>query len=95
MFTLYTSVAGSLPPTSYVKIIEIWLLFHLFVPFLIFLIIFKLEHIYRTNVKPFQEIAANAILETTLTFLGEKAIPSATFAFVVVYFAVCLIYYSY
>ena len=32
--TMFLSVSDSLPPTSYVKMIEIWLLFSLMIPFL-------------------------------------------------------------
>ena len=93
MFTLYTSVAGSLPTTSYVKIIELWLLFHLFVPFLIFLIIFKRELLLVADVKHFNDHDSDKTNIDTLRFLGEKAIPCATTAFTVVYFTICLINY--
>ena len=41
MYTLYTGIAQSLPDTAYVKAIEVWLLFHLIVPFFIFIILFR------------------------------------------------------
>ena len=93
MFTLYTSVAGSLPTTSYVKIIELWLLFHLFVPFLIFLVIFKREHLLVADVKQFNDHDSDKTNIDRLKFLGEKAIPCSTIAFAVVYFTICLIHY--
>ena len=31
--TMFTSVTESLPKTAYVKMVEIWLLFNLFIPF--------------------------------------------------------------
>jgi hypothetical protein len=37
MYTLYQSVAGSLPQTAYLKMIDIWLLFGLIMPFVVFL----------------------------------------------------------
>ena len=40
-YTLYTGVARALPPTSYVKAIEIYLLFHIMMPFIIFLLLFR------------------------------------------------------
>ena len=96
MFTLYSSVAGSLPPTAYVKVIEVWLLFHLFVPFLIFLIIFMREHNHKkeSDVILFKDdVDDKANFDNTLKFLGEKVIPFVIFAFVTIYFAVCLTYY--
>ena len=40
MYTLYTSVSKFLPPTSYMKAIEWWLLFHILVPLMIFVVLF-------------------------------------------------------
>ena len=94
MYTLYTSVSGSLPTTSYVKIIDIWLLYHLFVPFLIFLIIFKREHLQTREFKDFKEkINFNENTDSAMKFLGEKAIPFTTVTFAVIYFTVCLVHY--
>ena len=44
--TMYLSVAGSLPQTSYVKMIEIWLLFTLMVPFVEVLL-----HVYMDSLR--------------------------------------------
>ncbi len=38
MYTLYQSVSASLPQTSYLKLIDIWLLFGLLIPFVIFIL---------------------------------------------------------
>ena len=37
MYTLYQSISGTLPQTSYLKMIDVWLLFGLMLPFVIFL----------------------------------------------------------
>ena len=37
MYTLYQSIAASLPQTAYLKMIDIWLLFGLMTPFVVFL----------------------------------------------------------
>ena len=37
MYTLYQSIAASLPQTAYLKMIDIWLLFGLMAPFVVFL----------------------------------------------------------
>ena len=37
MYTLYLDISESLPPTAYQKMIDIWLLYCLFVPFLVFI----------------------------------------------------------
>lgn len=50
MYTLYQSLTGSLPQTSYLKMIDIWLLFGLLMPFVVFLIEVVLE-LTRTTAK--------------------------------------------
>ena len=37
MYTLYQKVAGDLPQTSYMKLIDIWLIYCLMVPFWVFI----------------------------------------------------------
>ena len=44
--TMYLSVAGGLPQTSYVKMIEIWLLFTLMVPFVVVIL-----HVYMDSLR--------------------------------------------
>ena len=38
MYTLYQSVSASLPKTSYLKMIDIWILYGLVMPFIVFLV---------------------------------------------------------
>ena len=44
--TMFLGVSGDLPTTSYVKMVEIWLLFSLMVPFISVLL-----HIYIDNLR--------------------------------------------
>jgi len=37
MYTLYQSISGTLPQTAYLKMIDVWLLFGLLMPFVVFL----------------------------------------------------------
>ena len=48
--TLFVSVNENLPATSYMKMMDIWLLFNLFIPFLLILI-----HTYMENLKEQKE----------------------------------------
>ena len=45
MYTLNNSVASKLPPTSYVKLIDVWLLFGLVLPFFITILLIVIEHL--------------------------------------------------
>ena len=44
MYTLNNSISAKLPPTSYVKLIDIWLLFGLILPFIIIILLIVIEH---------------------------------------------------
>ena len=44
MYTLKGSVSSKLPPTSYIKFIDIWLLYGLFIPFIISILLVLIEH---------------------------------------------------
>ena len=43
MYTLYQSASSALPKTAYLKMVDIWLIFGLVVPFIVFLILMALE----------------------------------------------------
>merc|ERR1719330_2301009 len=47
MYTLYMAVSNKLPPTSYIKFIDVWLIFGLTLPFTVFFLHFLIEHIPR------------------------------------------------
>ena len=51
MYTLKGSVSSKLPPTSYIKFIDIWLLYGLLMPFIILILLVLIEHLpARSNV---------------------------------------------
>ena len=45
MYTLKGSISRELPATSYTKFIDIWLLYGLFMPFLILMVVVLIEHL--------------------------------------------------
>ena len=49
MYTLNNSVSLKLPTTSYVKLIDVWLLFGLVLPFFITILLILIEHIPEDN----------------------------------------------
>ena len=53
--TLFVNVSENLPPTSYMKMMDIWLLFNLLVPFLLILL-----HTYMENLKGYLSITKSA-----------------------------------
>ena len=55
MYTLFQAISISLPQTAYVKLLDIWLLFGLILPFVSF-VLNIIEQISRDNVAPMEEI---------------------------------------
>ena len=96
LYTLYARVAQSLPSTSYIKMIEIWLLFHLIIPFFIFFILFWKEHKQdpKINVSS-KNIAPKYDFSTTNYFniFSTIILPITIITFVIIFFFVCFINY--
>ena len=49
MYTLNQSVSSKLPATAYMKLIDIWLLFGLLLPFVIIILLILMEHLPPTD----------------------------------------------
>ena len=49
MYTLYQSVSVALPPTSFIKMIDIWLIFGLVMPFSVFFLLVMIDHLPSTR----------------------------------------------
>ena len=49
MYTLKASISSQLPPTSYIKFVDIWLLYGLLMPFFILIVIVLVEHLPGTS----------------------------------------------
>ena len=45
MYTLYQAVSHKLPPTSYIKMIDVWLIFGLILPFCVFFLLVLIDHL--------------------------------------------------
>ena len=49
MYTLNQSVSSKLPATAYMKLIDVWLLFGLLLPFVIIILLILMEHLPPDN----------------------------------------------
>ena len=45
MYTLYQSVSHKLVPTAYIKMIDVWLIFGLILPFCVFFLLVMIDHL--------------------------------------------------
>jgi hypothetical protein len=70
LYTLYQSVAVSLPQTAYLKMIDIWLLFGLVMPFLVFLleVFFELFKEKKKKIQIHENNKVRKIVKTTCSF---------------------------
>ena len=98
MFTLYGRVALSLPGTSYIKMVEIWLLFHILIPFFIFFILFWEEHKPSPTVNVSNKTISARLGYNDRDYLNKFSIlylPCVICIFVFTFFAICFTkYYS-
>ena len=92
---MYARVAQSLPSTSYIKVIEIWLLFHLVIPFFIFFVLFWQEHKpqHRINVCENKHTNKNSTgfenEDKYLTKVSAIGLPLIIVTFVFIFFIIC------
>ena len=61
MYTLNQSVSAKLPPTAYVKLIDVWLLFGLLLPFVILILLILMEHLPDQEVAPISVSSAERV----------------------------------
>lgn len=110
MYTLYQSVSGSLPQTAYLKSIDVWLLFGLIMPFIVFLfLVYKnltaktITERSKNQIEPLNKLRIVRITNNRLKNNGkDKAsrkmtviIPFSTVFFIFIYWGFSLITYYY
>ena len=95
MYTLNNSVSSKLPPTSYIKLIDIWLLFGLILPFFIILLLALIEHLPKAKPnavrvesgKPPREVPNRNSVSFIVRF-SRYYLPTLELLFVLLYAAV-------
>ena len=91
-YTLYMAVSNKLPPTSYIKLIDIWLIFGLTLPFCVFFLHVLREHLPRRHEDPDKEAVLLKIREA-LEIIAMFVLPCLIFLFIVVYFTIAIVLY--
>ena len=61
MYTLNQSVSSKLPATAYVKLIDVWLLFGLLLPFVILILLILMEHLPDDSLSPMKISPASSM----------------------------------
>ena len=95
MYTLYQSIAGSMPKTAYLKLLDYWLLYGMILPFIVFSVevIWQLMDQNHTQnrisvQKPHQRPSEKSALHHARCIL-----PVVTITFVTIYVMVALVVY--
>ena len=97
MYTLYTSVTRSLPTTSYMKAIEWWLMFHIIIPFIIFIVLFLDEHIHKADKSDIQNVkmrVASRRFVKYFVYFGKFVLPAIISIFAATFAIIVLSHYS-
>ena len=98
MYTMYQSISLTLPATAYLKFIDIWMIFCLLLPFLVFVIQvfakikFKAENFFLKilNLQKQRAIWSKDCISNCIIIL----IPIFTVTFILCYICVAIIYFS-
>ena len=93
MYTLYMAVSNKLPPTSYIKLIDIWLIFGLILPFTVFFLHVLIEHFPIHH----QDSAKALRLQQTrdlFIIVGKFVLPCLILAFATIYFVTAGLIYN-
>ena len=97
MYTLNQSISAKLPPTSYIKFIDVWLLFGLIQPFFIIIMLVLNEHIPRERIQVFSaktNKAEPSRLFGYVRIIARFILPVVEILFTLVYSFVALIFYN-
>ena len=107
MYTLYQSIAVTLPQTAYLKMVDIWLLFGLMMPFVIFLLevffeLLKVKFNDNDDVKSLKQgfdFSSNPKLSNSQKLMMIKkttqiCVPAVTVGFMVIYWCYALLHYN-
>jgi hypothetical protein len=87
MYTLYQSVSSTLPQTAYLKMIDIWLVAGLVIPFLVFMVLIANDELHNEQVVPVERPKLAKLVK------GAKlCIPTLSILFGIVYWIIALYY---
>ena len=94
MYTLNQSISAGLPSTSYIKFIDIWLLFGLIQPFFIIIMIVFIEHFPQNKIHTsFVNNERNKYL-VSVKYFAKIIFPILEISFVIIYVVFALIIYN-
>ena len=93
MYTLYMAVSNKLPPTSYIKLIDIWLIFGLTLPFTVFFLHVLIEHFPVSHPDPATAVKLKRTRDIFVS-LGRLVLPGLILTFATLYFLTAALIYN-
>jgi hypothetical protein len=104
MYTLYQSVANTLPQTAYLKMIDIWLLAGLILPFFVIMVLIAVDSVEdqcsnnENEVQPYSATSKKTLKRQRNICLHiikftKFLIPLGSFIFAIVYWTIALLHY--
>ena len=97
MYTLYQAVSHKLPPTSYIKMIDIWLIFGLVLPFCVFFLLVLIDHLPASpSPQPPDPEAprSNIGSKEALSFFAHYVMPFTIILFTLAYVIAAFVVYN-
>ena len=93
MYTLYQSVSVTLPPTAFIKMIDIWLIFGLVMPFCVFFLLVMIDHLPAT--RPDQtDISKLSQVREVMVVFAHFVLPILILVFAVSYLIAAIYIYN-
>ena len=97
MYTLNQSISAKLPPTSYMKFIDVWLLFGLIQPFFIIIMVIVMEHLPDEASKHYsahnERQDSKDQLPITVRIFAKICLPIIEVAFISLYMLAAVVFY--
>ena len=97
MYTLNQSISAKLPPTSYMKFIDVWLLFGLIQPFFIIIMVIVMEHLPDEESKHYSARKERQGLKdqfpTAVRIFAKICLPITEVVFISLYMIAAVVYY--
>ena len=93
MYTLYQAVSHKLPPTSYIKMIDVWLIFGLILPFCVFFLLVLIDHLPKS--RP-DELTLSRIpsIRSVLVTIAHFVLPLTILIFTLSYTVTAVLIYN-
>ena len=93
MYTMYQSVSIALPPTAFIKMIDIWLIFGLVMPFCVFFLLVMIDHL--PSSKPGElEMSKLSQMRKVMITISHTVLPILILLFAVSYLITAIIIYN-